>query len=782
MLRLSVGRHPGDVTRMVVAAGLVLACLVAARQSSVNPVEAAIFTQVEELPSWSARGWQGVALLGSWPGIALAGGIALYFSRIRLSSGLVASGVVAWFLTAVMHWVTEPRAMPLAFAHEALRSPGARGFDFPDAHVAVAAALATAGAPYLRRPSRQIMWVLVVLVAVADVFLGKNLPLGAFAGAVLGWGTGTLSHLVLGAPGRRASEESVLAALRDSGLDPVRISTTGRFLLRPQEFELLTADGDRLQMKLVRRLHRLAGPTYKLRRAVASLDTQYDPGLSTPRHEVEHEAYITLLAERAGVGVLPVLLAGEIEHGPPFLIRRHIDGRPLSTLDADELDDDLLARIWEDVTTLGRQHIAHHDLRAANILVDRAGQPRIADFTLSRAGGPRAQSAQDVAEMLVSLTSVVGVDRAVDSAVECLSQETLEEALPHLQWLVLHSRIRNQCGSAKVTLAYLRETLAERIGVPVPSFRSPVRPATVAMMLAGGFAVYLLLPQLASMSQVLSSLAEADWRWLAVVVISGMLAILASAVTVLGSTPQRLPVRKTLAVQVAAAFTGRTTAAGIGFYGVNMVFLERLGLRRTHAVGVILLNRVAMGLVSAVATGLGLLVIGNAVPLGELAIPTGPLALSGVAVVVCVAVAVLVSPFGRRRVWRPLAASTHELGAELLPVLHRPLRSAQLFGGAIAFLALSAYGLAATLSAFGADYPLLPVLAVYIVGSTLGQIAPTPGGLGAVEAALVAGLTAVGVGSTVAVAAVLASRLLSFWLPVLPGLVAFRVLQRRGVV
>jgi glycosyltransferase 2 family protein len=145
-------------------------------------------------------------------------------------------------------------------------------------------------------------------------------------------------------------------------------------------------------------------------------------------------------------------------------------------------------------------------------------------------------------------------------------------------------------------------------------------------------------------------------------------------------------------------------------------------------------------------------------------------------------VAVLVSPFGRRRVWRPLAASTRELGSELLPVLRRPLRSAQLFGGAVAFLALSAYGLAATLSAFGADYPLLPVLAVYVVGSTLGQIAPTPGGLGAVEAALVAGLTAVGVGSTVAVAAVLASRLLSFWLPVLPGLVAFRVLQRRGVV
>ena len=782
LLRLSVGRHPRDLILIALAAGVVLACLFAARDRTVNPVEAAIFTEVERLPAWTRRGWQAVGLVGWWPGIVVAGGLALYLARLRLSLALVASGAVSWFLTSVIHWTTAPRVVSSFVAHAALRSPGSHGFDFPDPRTAVAAALATAGAPYLGRFSRQVLWVLVVLVGVADVFLGRNLPLGVFAGAVLGWGTGRLSHLVLGAPGRRASEESILLALRESGLDPVSVSPTGRFLLHPQQFEVRTADGDRLQMKLVRRLHRLAGPTYKLRRAAASLDTQFEPGLSTPRHEVEHEAYITLLAERAGVGVLPVLLAGEVEHGPPFLIRRQVDGRPLSSLRAEELDDDLLARIWSDVATLGREHIAHHDLSAANVLVDRAGRPRIVDFTLSRAGGPPAQAAQDVAEMLVSITSVGGVQRAVDSAVACLPRTTLEQALPYLQWMVLHRRIRNQCSSAKVTLADLRETLAEQIGVPVPSFRSPVRPAAVAMLLAGGLAVYLLLPQLANGGEVLDSLRGSDWRWLAVAVATGLLAVLAAAVTVLGSTPRRLPVRKTLAVQVAAAFTGRTTAAGIGFYGVNLVYLERLGLRRAHAVGVILLNRVAMGLVSAAATGLGVLVIGNAVPLGGLAVPHGPVVIAAACAVVVLVVAVLVSPLGRRRVWRPLASATRDVVAELLPVLRQPLRSAELFGGAVAFLALSAYGLAATLSAFGATYPLVPVLAVYVVGSTLGQIAPTPGGLGAVEAALVAGLTAVGVGSTVAVAAVLASRALTFWLPVLPGLVAFRVLQRRGVV
>jgi undecaprenyl-diphosphatase len=447
LLRLSVGRHPRDLILIAVAAGVVLGCLVVAQDRTVNPVEAAIFTQVERLPDWSRAGWRGISLAGWWPGIVVVAGLALYLARLRLSLALVASGAVSWFLASVIHWTTPPRPVSAFVAHTALRSPGSHGFDFPDARTAVAAALATAGAPYLGRFSRQALWAVAVLVGVADVYLGRNLPLGVFAGAVLGWGTGRLSHLVLGAPGRRASEESILLALRETGLDPVSVSPMGRFLLHPQQFEVVTADGDRLQMKLVRRLHRLAGPTYKLRRAAASLDTQFEPGLSTPRHEVEHEAYITLLAERAGVGVLPVLLAGEVEHGPPFLIRRHVDGRRLSSLRPEELDDDLLARIWRDVTSLGREHIAHHDLSAANVLVDTDGRPRIADFTLSRAGGPPAQAAQDVAEMLVSITSVGGVDVAVDSAVANLPQETLEQALPYLQWMVLHRRIRNQCSN-----------------------------------------------------------------------------------------------------------------------------------------------------------------------------------------------------------------------------------------------------------------------------------------------------------------------------------------------
>jgi glycosyltransferase 2 family protein len=439
----------------------------------------------------------------------------------------------------------------------------------------------------------------------------------------------------------------------------------------------------------------------------------------------------------------------------------------------------LLDEVWRNVRALGTARIAHHDLRASNILVDSSGRIRITDFTFSRVSGPEGQNYQDVAETLVSLTSVVGVDRAVDSALRVLPEAPLHEALPHLQTLALHKRFRRQLAD-RALLAELRETLAERLDTEVPPFRSPVRPATVAILAAGGLAVYLLLPEVSSIAEVRSAVAHADKAWLAVTAVTGMLAVIASTWTILGSARDPLPVGRAVAVQIAAAFTGRTTVAAMGYYAINLAFLERLGLRRANAVGVLIINRAATVVVTGIATVIGLLIIGNAVPIGHVSIPWwAGVALAGVIVAVAV---VLASPYGRDRIVRPLATMLRRLLATMGPTLRRPIRTVQLIGGETAFLALSAAGIATTLSAFGVRYPVVAVIAVYIVASTLGQMLPTPGGVGAVEGALVAGLTAIGIHSSDAIAAALVARVLTFWLPVLPGIVAFRLLQHRGVI
>ena len=111
-----------------------------------------------------------------------------------------------------------------------------------------------------------------------------------------------------------------------------------------------------------------------------------------------------------------------------------------------------------------------------------------------------------------------------------------------------------------------------------------------------------------------------------------------------------------------------------------------------------------------------------------------------------------------------------------------PRKAVQLFAGSAGVTLLYIVALAMSLRAFGADVSALKVAAVFLGGSAVASVAPTPGGLGAVEAALVAGLTAVGVDSGSAVTGVLAYRLLTFWLPTIPGWLTFRSMQHRHVI
>ena len=86
------------------------------------------------------------------------------------------------------------------------------------------------------------------------------------------------------------------------------------------------------------------------------------------------------------------------------------------------------------------------------------------------------------------------------------------------------------------------------------------------------------------------------------------------------------------------------------------------------------------------------------------------------------------------------------------------------------------------MKALGGSVALASVAVVYLTGSAVGSIVPTPGGLGAVEAALSAGLTAAGLHGATAVSAVLLFRILTFWLPVPVGWGALSYLQRKDAL
>jgi uncharacterized protein (TIRG00374 family) len=152
-------------------------------------------------------------------------------------------------------------------------------------------------------------------------------------------------------------------------------------------------------------------------------------------------------------------------------------------------------------------------------------------------------------------------------------------------------------------------------------------------------------------------------------------------------------------------------------------------------------------------------------------------------VVVMLAVALLIVVlFGVPPLRRMITSRTHRLFSNVLPRLLDVLQSPRkLIEGSIGTLMITiafVICLYACVQAFGGTIDFTTVAVVYLTANAIGSAAPTPGGLGAVEYALTLGLTVAGVPAELATSAVLLHRLLTFWLPVLPGWAAFTYLQR----
>jgi uncharacterized protein (TIRG00374 family) len=118
----------------------------------------------------------------------------------------------------------------------------------------------------------------------------------------------------------------------------------------------------------------------------------------------------------------------------------------------------------------------------------------------------------------------------------------------------------------------------------------------------------------------------------------------------------------------------------------------------------------------------------------------------------------------------------------LLDVLQSPRKILTGLGGTLLLTTAFVICLEASIRAFGGSLSWTAVAVVFLTGNALGSAAPTPGGLGAVEGALSLGLTLSGLPAETATSAVLLYRVLTFWLPVLPGWAAFTYLQRKEAI
>jgi glycosyltransferase 2 family protein len=773
-------RHPGDVIRLI-SAGLLLACSLAV--------------------SWVARRWllgtaaavpgglgpagrviTGLVQLACLAAVAVVVAATLRRRRFRLLAGLAAGAVAAAVLAEgifVLIGGQRPAALTAHLAHGSWLA----GAAFPaPALFASAVTVVVAAAPWLSRPWRRAAWLALLLAAAARLLAGTVLPMQLILALATGVTVGAAVLVAFGVPDRRIGPAGIAAALRDAGLPVTSVRPAEVEAKGSRKFAAVSADGRRLFVKALGSDQRDADLLYRAYRAVRLRNVGDTRPAASLFQAVERQALAGVMAERAGVsvpGVDRIVRAGDTA----LLVMELVDGCSLDRLPAGQVGDDLLARLWAEVGTLHRAGIAHRSLRAANVMVSPAGQPTIVDFGFSELAATQRQQDLDVAELLASLAALAGEDRAADAAAAGLGAQEVARSLPLLQPLALSAATRRAVKGQGGLLARTRGAAAAASGQEAPDLVrvQRVRPRTLlAIVLAAG-AFYFLLPDLAKVGGGWHALQSAQWIWVPVIIAFSALTYLASAISLLGSVSVRLPFWPTVLTQGASSFVNRVSYGNVGGMALNVRYLQKCGVDPSAGVAAVGVNALAGAIVHAILlvvffswAGRGL---GRAFKL-----PSSSTLLVILAVVAAVAGLVMITRQGRRFAVRKLLPPVRSSLASLRRVARSPVRLALLFGGSALVTLAYIAGLVASVEAFGVTAGIGQIGAVYLGASLVAAASPTPGGLGAMEVATIAGLTGIGIPSGPAVSAVLLYRLATYWLPVPPGWLSWRLLQRMDYI
>ncbi|MFB7331922.1 lysylphosphatidylglycerol synthase domain-containing protein [Streptomyces adustus] len=395
---------------------------------------------------------------------------------------------------------------------------------------------------------------------------------------------------------------------------------------------------------------------------------------------------------------------------------------------------------------------------------ERAHREREAVLEASRqAKQDRLEAAGDEAVPAVSDKQ----DKKAVRAEQRAEKRAIDEALEEAREEDLLTQIRHQ-------------VLRIRPQAPVePARLERVRPRTLISFIAGAIGAYFLLTQLTHI-EFATVFSDAQWGWVVAAVLFSALSYVAAAMSLLGFVPERVPFLRTVGAQVAGSFVKIVAPAAVGGVALNTRFLQRAGVRPGLAVASVGASQLfGLGCHILMLLSFGYLTGTEKTP----SLSPSRTVIAGLLTVAVLVLVVTSVPLLRKFIVTRVRSLFAGVVPRMLDVLQRPQKLVTGIGGMLLLTACFVMCLDASIRAFGGDsvsVSIASVAVVFLAGNALGSAAPTPGGVGAVEATLTVGLIAVGLPKEVAAPAVLLFRLLTLWLPVLPGWLAFNHLSRRG--
>ncbi|HYB17646.1 MAG TPA: lysylphosphatidylglycerol synthase transmembrane domain-containing protein [Streptosporangiaceae bacterium] len=704
--------------------------------------------------------------------------------RFRRLAEAVATGLLAAAVAAVANAALRHEVAARLYDAIIMSRPGASHAAALDPYLAGLVAYTTIIGLSGRPGWRNSLWLAVGVYGLVHLAAADTTGLSFLITLLLGRAIGLGVRYAAGSTSLRPSAAEIaaeLTAVDGQVTEMCRIWPDPKSPKTPKSagsrhYAATTSDGDRLDVTVYDRDQQAAGAVYRLYRSLL-LRGQVSRGapMSTER-TVERRALLSYAAEDAGAPTPRLRAVVRVGPEATVLAFDHHYGTTLAERNPGCTDAELRS-IWDAVDVLHAHRVTHRSLTADRILLTGDGRVMLLDPGDGDVAASDLQVRLDLAQLIAELALVVGPERSADLALEKAGADELVAVVPLLQRVALARTTRAALRRRRDVLPALRKQLLAAVpgGEFTPARLERIRFRSLVTLVATIAAVYLLAGELAraSLGHVLRA---ADWHWSAIALALSALTYAAAALSLSGFVADRLPFVRTLLAQLAGSFVTLVTPAAVGGATLNIRYLQRRKIAAPVAAASVGVSQV-VAFVLHILLLVVFVALAGAVAKQPFSPPTWSyFVLAGLVVVAGV---VLALPAGRRLLRARVAPTLGQVLPRLLEVAQQPRKLAEGVGGAL-LLSLAYIGcLAACVQAFHGSVAIASIAVVYLTGSALGSIIPTPGGLGAVEAALTAGLVAAGLHGTEAASAVLLFRLLTFWLPVPFGWAALNYLERQ---
>ncbi len=777
-------RSPVDVLRLMGGAVMVVGGIATANvfDSTLLGLSEDGTEAIDGLPDWSHDVPAAVLAVAVIAAVVGALALALITTRFRrlvmLAAGFTAAAALSVVLGEIIYSIVdEPVRESFDNATATFRYRGTDGrLDPGDPLFAGAVAMVGIAGSYMARSvTRRLAAFIAVYAAISIVTSGVP-ALGLFADLGAGIVVASSILLLFGRHDLAPDAREITEALASVGLVLVSIEHLSVDARGSAPWVGTSATGDRIFVKALGRDERSADLLFRAYRWIRLRKTGDHRPFVSLRRSVEHEALVSLQAAALGIRTPRILGVADAGIDGMALAYEAIDGVSADTID--DIDDDVLVAIWTMVSQLHDKRIAHRDLRLANVFLDTDGRPWLIDFGFSELAASDQLLGTDVAELLASTAALVGAERAVAAAHVATDLTELERTLPWLQPLALSTATRKAVGGEK-GLVPIRTMLIDQCGVPAeePVKLERVSGKNLFVLFTIGLSAWFLIPQLADIDNIWRQTREASGAWAAAAVSFSMLTYLAATASLLGAIPIRLRFWPAFAAQMASSFANRITPAKVGGLATNIRYFQRQGVPTAVSVTAVGLNAVAGVVMHVLLTLVFLLLASGNESARGLSLPSTGVIAGAFMVLAVVGFGSVALPYIRWRLRTHVLPQLRSGWEAIKTIGHSPGRLLLLFGGSATITMAYLFAMVASLHAFGstASFPLVALL--FLTGSVVANTAPTPGGLGAAEAALIAALSTVEE-VTIVIPAVFLYRLVTFWLPILPGWAALTYLRQ----